>query len=418
MFAKIFSTMKKFCQCLLGMVMITSPRTPCASKQRPARRTQSVQIIALVAGACFLAAALAARESWQRRTVSLEPASPPGESPVSLEIPESDANFQKPQHAQQRRREPHPGLQFSDQPVEPFQKSDVHAAKVARLPWYTSASQQDEKWGGVHQSNTLPNAVQNAYLYAQHVAQSHTGQLLRWRNYVTQRRSDATPDEQLAQAKGMSQVATTEYNQALAQLAALRKMAVIRRLDLKRQQKSQRVNDVNKFATGMLRNEDLAQVKQDEAFGKIASATKILNRMTRSGLLHRNAAAERLRHLQQLPYVMTQVAQNDSPASPTRRGYASNGYETLPAYGGPAVTDCGPEGSSSSPDTVCNGVPTTMAAKMLRTRLQVDEASINAISLNINRLQHLESKLFARRARQEYKMQVNASKGLPIVVAR
>lgn len=78
------------------------------------------------------------------------------------------------------------------------------------------------------------------------------------------------------------------------------------------------------------------------------------------------------------------------------------------------MTDCGKVGSSLAPDTVCNGVPTAMAAKMLGTRLQVDEANINAISLNINRLQHLDNKLFARRARHEYEMQVNASKGLPV----
>ena len=338
-------------------------------------------------------------------------AAPQGTSSVSLE---SDAAFARPQHADQPRRAPHPGLQFAALPVEPFQDPRQHAARVTRLPWYTSAAQQDEKWGAVHQSQALPNAVQNAYLYAQHVAQSHTGQLLRWRNYVTQRRSDATPKEQLAQAKGMSQVASTEYNQARAQLAAMKKMAVVRRLNMKQQQDGQLISDVNQFATGMLRNQDLAQVKADEAVGKIASATKILDRMARSGLLRRKAAEQRMRHLQQLPYVMTSVVRNESPSSPNRRGYVSNGYQRLPAYGGPAVTDCGKVGSSLAPDTVCNGVPTAMAAKMLGTRLQVDEANINAISLNINRLQHLDNKLFARRARHEYEMQVNASKGLPV----
>jgi hypothetical protein len=350
----------------------------------------------------MIAAALLARRQ----------AAPPGTASVALE---SDDAFAEPQHADQPRRAPHPGLQFAAQPVEPFQDPRRHAARVARLPWYTSAAQQDEKWGAVHQSPAFPNNVQNAYLYAQHVAQSHTGQLLRWRNYVTQRRSDATPEEQLAQAKGMSQVASTEYNQARSQLAAMKKMAVIRRLNMKQQQAGQLIRDVNRFATGMLRNQDLAKVKADEAVGKIASATKILDRMARSGLLHRKAAAQRLRHLQQLPYVMTSIVQNGSPTSPNRRGYVSNGYQTSPAYGGPAVTDCGPAGSSSAPDTVCNGVPTAIAAKMLGTRLQVDEASINAISLNINRLQHLDNKLFERRARLEYEMQVNASKGLPVM---
>ena len=48
---------------------------------------------------------------------------------------------------------------------------------------------------------------------------------------------------------------------------------------------------------------------------------------------------------------------------------------------------------------------------------QVDEANINDISLNINRLQHLDNKLFGARAQKEYDMQVNASRGLPIVLA-
>jgi hypothetical protein len=145
----------------------------------------------------------------------------------------------------------------------------------------------------------MPNIMQNAYLYAQHVAQSHTGQLLRWRNYVTQHRSDATPKEQLAQARGMAFVANTEYNQARAQLAAMKKLAVIRRLNTKRQQASQLTSDVNNFATSMLRNEDLAKVKQDEAYGKIASAAKILNRMAHVGLLRRNAGTKALALLAQ-----------------------------------------------------------------------------------------------------------------------
>jgi len=265
---------------------------------------------------------------------------------------ESDAEFSVPYHAQQPRRAPAP-FAISPRPVEPFQNPNLHAARVSVLPWYTSASQQDEKWGGVHQVPGVPNALQNAYLYAQHVAQSHTGQLLRWRNYITQHRSDATPKEQLAQAKGMAYVASTEYSQARAQLAAMKKMAVIRRLDTKRQQARELTSDVNKFATGMLRNQDLAQVKQDEAYGKVASAAKILNRMAHSGLLRRKAASQRLLHLQQLPYLMTK------------------GYQNLPAYGGPAVSDCGPAGSSSASDTICGGVPTAVASTMLGQRLQV-----------------------------------------------
>ena len=283
---------------------------------------------------------------------------------------ESDAEFSVPYHAQQPRRAPAP-MAISPRPVEPFQNSNLHAARVSALPWYTSASQQDEKWGGVHQVPGVPNALQNAYLYAQHVAQSHTGQLLRWRNYITQHRSDATPKEQLAQAKGMAYVAITEYSQARAQLAAMKKMAVIRRLDTKRQQARELTSDVNKFATGMLRNQDLAQVKQDEAYGKVASAAKILNRMAHSGLLRRKAASQRLLHLQQLPYLMTNVSPNLDPSMPNVRGYVSKGYQNLPAYGGPAVSDCGPAGSSSASDTVCDGVPTAVASTMLGQRLQV-----------------------------------------------
>ena len=288
-------------------------------------------------------------------------------------ILESNEVFEQPQHAQQPRG-PGNGLVFSNKPVEPFQNSQIKANRVGALPWYTSASQQDEKWGGVHQSANGVNAVQNAYLYAQHVAQSRTGQLLRWRNYVTQHRSDATPKEQIAQAQGMAYVASTEYNQARAQLAAMKKMAVIRRLDAKRQEAKEVTSDVNRFATSMLRNQDLAQVKQDEAYGKIAAASKILNRMAHSGLLRRKSANQRLRHLQQLPYAVTQVVPNSQASSPNVRGYVSNGYQNLPAYGGPAVTDCGPAGSSMASDTVCNGVPTTVAAKMLGTRLQVGRA--------------------------------------------
>jgi hypothetical protein len=48
----------------------------------------------------------------------------------------------------------------------------------------------------------------------------------------------------------------------------------------------------------------------------------------------------------------------------------------------------------------------------------VDEASINALSLNINRLQHLDSTLFQERAKKEYDMQVNVSRGLPVVLSR
>lgn len=182
---------------------------------------------------------------------------------------ESDDEFQQPWHAQVQPK-PRASMAYSTQPVEPFQTAQQrynmnHDARVSALPWYTSASQQDEKWGGVHQSNALPNVMQNAYLYAQHVAQSHTGQLLRWRNYVTQRRSDATPKEQLAQAKGMAYVAATEYNQARAQLAAIKKMAVIRRLNTKRQEAKELTGDVNKFATGMLRQQDLSEIKKDEA---------------------------------------------------------------------------------------------------------------------------------------------------------
>ena len=283
---------------------------------------------------------------------------------------ESDAEFSVPYHAQQPRRAPAP-MAISPRPVEPFQNSNLHAARVSALPWYTSASQQDEKWGGVHQVPGVPNALQNAYLYAQHVAQSHTGQLLRWRNYITQHRSDATPKEQLAQAKGMAYVAITEYSQARAQLAAMKKMAVIRRLDTKRQQARELTSDVNKFATGMLRNQDLAQVKQDEAYGKVASAAKILNRMAHSGLLRRKAASQRLLHLQQLPYLMTNVSPNLDPSMPNVRGYVSKGYQNLPAYGGPAVSDCGPAGSSSASDTVCDGVPTAVASTMLGQRLHV-----------------------------------------------
>ena len=295
----------------------------------------------------------------------------PRERPLVPRALESDAEFQQRNiHAQQPRQQTN-FMEFADRPVEPFQSPQVHASRVRALPWYTSASQQDEKWGGVHQSGAFPNVAQNAYLYAQHVAQSHTGQLLRWRNYVTQRRSDATPKEQLAQARGMASVASAEYNQARAQLAAMKKMAVIRRLNTKRLEAKELTSDVNRFASGMLRNEDLAQVKQDEAYGKIAEATKILTRMAHSGLLRRKSAARRLRHLQQLPYVVNNVAANAEASMPNVRGYVSNGYQNLPAYGGPPVSDCGPAGSSMAPDTVCNGVPTAAAAIMLGDRLQV-----------------------------------------------
>jgi hypothetical protein len=233
------------------------------------------------------------------------------ENPAPYRPRTSDIDNQQPYHAQVERKVPS-AMVFSNRPVEPFtgrsgdaQPQPVepdpqrYAARVSALPWYTSASQQDEKWGGVHQSNAMPNIMQNAYLYAQHVAQSHTGQLLRWRNYVTQHRSDATPKEQLAQARGMAFVANTEYNQARAQLAAMKKLAVIRRLNTKRQQASQLTSDVNNFATSMLRNEDLAKVKQDEAYGKIASAAKILNRMAHVGLLRRNAGTKALALLAQ-----------------------------------------------------------------------------------------------------------------------
>jgi len=198
----------------------------------------------------------------------------------------------------------------------------------------------------------------------------------------------------------------------------MKKMAVIRRLDTKRQQARELTSDVNKFATGMLRNQDLAQVKQDEAYGKVASAAKILNRMAHSGLLRRKAASQRLLHLQQLPYLMTNVSPNLDPSMPNVRGYVSKGYQNLPAYGGPAVSDCGPAGSSSASDTVCGGVPTAVASTMLGQRLHVDESSINAISLNINRLQNLDSKLLVQRAQREYDMQVNVSKGIPIVLSQ
>ena len=49
--------------------------------------------------------------------------------------------------------------------------------------------------------------------------------------------------------------------------------------------------------------------------------------------------------------------------------------------------------------------------------LQVDEANINGISLNINRLQQMDNKLFEERAQREYEMQVNASRGLPIILS-
>ena len=40
-----------------------------------------------------------------------------------------------------------------------------------------------------------------------------------------------------------------------------------------------------------------------------------------------------------------------------------------------------------------------------------------ALSLNMNRLQHLDNKLFEERAKKEYAMQVNASKGLPVILS-
>ena len=107
-----------------------------------------------------------------------------------------------------------------------------------------------------------------------------------------------------------------------------------------------------------------------------------------------------MRHLQQLPYAMTTVVQNANPATPNARGYVSSGWASeryntpARAYGPPAVADCGPAGSSMAADTVCNGVPTAIAATMLGTRLQVDEANSNGISLNINRLQQMDKKLF------------------------
>ena len=87
-----------------------------------------------------------------------------------------------------------------------------------------------------------------------------------------------------------------------------------------------------------------------------------------------------MRHLQQLPYAMTTVVENANPATPNARGYVSSGWASeryntpARAYGPPAVADCGPAGSSMAADTVCNGVPTAIAATMLGTRLQVDEA--------------------------------------------
>jgi hypothetical protein len=49
--------------------------------------------------------------------------------------------------------------------------------------------------------------------------------------------------------------------------------------------------------------------------------------------------------------------------------------------------------------------------------LQVDEANINGISLNINRLQQMDNKLFEERAQREYEMQVNASRGLAVILS-
>ena len=261
----------------------------------------------------------------------------------------------------------------ADQGALELDESFREGAALA-APRYTSASQQDEKWGGAH-----GNAVQNAYLYAQHVAQSHTGQLLRWRNYVTQRRSDATPQEQRARAKEMHDVAQTEYNQARAQLAAMKRIAVIRRLNSRRHQARDLKSGVQHLANGMLRAEDLAQVKRDEAEGKIVDATKILDRMAHSRLLH-GSAVRRLH---------------------------------LPAYGGPPAASCGPSGTVG-PDTICHGVPTAVAAEMLGARLHGDELAISAISLNVSRLQHLDHVLFQERAQRTNEMQVKTK---PLVVS-
>jgi hypothetical protein len=303
---------------------------------------------------------------------------------------ESDDEFGAAQHAQQPRVDSHPGMQFSQIPY----------------PWYTSASQQDEKWGGVRHVNSFPNAAQNAYLYAQHVAQSHTGQLLRWRNYVAQRRSDATPKEQLAQAKGMDAVARAEYNQARVQLAALKKLAVVRRQSSKRQDARQLTTDVRTFANHMLRDEDLAQVKRKEAYGKIEDATKILNKMARSGLIRRRRASARIRHAQQL----------SAPSLlPDPRGpRISHGHQKYLAYGSPPVVDCMPAGASFASDRLCPGISTSAAAAMLARRLHADEQTISVLSMSVNRLQQLDNKLLEERAQREHAMQVNASKGLPI----
>ena len=83
---------------------------------------------------------------------------------------------------------------------------------------------------------------------------------------------------------------------------------------------------------------------------------------------------------------MTTVVQNANPATPNARGYVSSGWASeryntpAQAYGPPAVADCGPAGSSMAADTVCNGVPTAIAATMLGTRLQVDEANSKGMS--------------------------------------
>eukprot|EP00960_Hanusia_phi_P066881 766498-Hanusia_phi.AAC.7 len=219
-----------------------------------------------------------------------------------------------------------------------------------RYPRYTSASEMADRFQ--NRPDFMPTADQSAYLYAQHVAQSHVGQLLRWRNYVTQRRSNASPKEQTEQAKEMADVAMKEYNDASKQLTFLKQKEAARDKRRKQNEQQQLTSDVDRIANQILRDQQLSRVKSEEARGMIKNAVQTLNQMAETGMIKQKkvvAPGKTILHAQR-----------------------------------PLVT------SSFHP------LPENVAAGLLSRRMQQDEANIAALSMAVSRLRQKDDQIRSR----------------------
>ncbi|EKX46085.1 hypothetical protein GUITHDRAFT_163100 [Guillardia theta CCMP2712] len=225
---------------------------------------------------------------------------------------------------------------------------DVLPHYHGKYPRYTSASDMADRFQ--NRQDFMPTADQSAYLYAQHVAQSHVGQLLRWRNYVTQRRSNASPQEERAQAEEMADVAMKEYKDASKQLTFLKQKEVARARRRKQLESQQLTSDVDRIANQILRDQQLSRVKSDEARGKIKNAVQTLTQMAESGVIRKKRS------------VLT-------PAKTLLR--AQPPLET----------------------TTFHPLPENVAAGLLSQRMQRDEANIASLSMAVSRLRQKDAEI-------------------------